>query len=69
MTGAEHPARLAPPLSARIKGFLAGEHGGRTIITGELTPIQRERLEQTMKPEQIESLGLARNILSWGTTH
>ena len=49
--------------SARIKGFLTGEHGGGTIITGELTPIQRERLEQTMKPEQIESLGLARNIL------
>ena len=40
--------------SARIKGFLAGEHGGGTIITGELTPIQREKLEETMRPDQIE---------------
>ena len=51
--------------SAKIKGFLTGEHGGGTtcIITGELTPIQREKLEETMRPDQIESLGIARNIL------
>lgn len=49
--------------SNRVKNFLDGERGGGTFITGELSPLQQEVLEQSMSTEQIESLGLARNIL------
>eukprot|EP01048_Picozoa_sp_COSAG05_P013716 COSAG05_NODE_1486_length_4730_cov_147.028288_2_plen_248_part_00 len=49
--------------SNRVKEFLDGERGGGTIITGELSPLQKEALERSMSPEQMESLGLARNIL------
>ena len=49
--------------SNRVKEFLDGERGGGTIITGELSPPQKEALERSMSPEQMESLGLARNIL------
>ena len=47
--------------SNRVKEFLDGERGGGTIITGELSPLQKEALERSMSPEQMESLGLARN--------
>ena len=49
--------------STRVREFLDGDRGGGTIITGELSPLQQTELERTMSPEQIESLGLARNIL------
>ena len=49
--------------STRVRDFLDGDRGGGTIIMGELSPLQRKALAQTMSPEQIESLGLARNIL------
>ena len=42
--------------SNRVKEFLDGERGGGTIITGELSPLQKEALERTMSPEQMESL-------------
>ena len=34
--------------SNRVKNFLDGERGGGTFITGELSPLQQEVLEQSM---------------------